>query len=163
MSARAVGFYVAKYATKASETAGGPPNRIKSLAALEYLNLPAHTERMVRACFQVAVDFDDVDLTRHAHMLGYRGYCTTKSRLYSTTFGALRAARREHEDSARRERLGLPPLDDRQVVVDSEWTFVRAGLSYGEAPLIKALRRPQRRLRTDSGTGPPDAARSRTA
>lgn len=152
LSMRAVAYYIAKYATKSAEKAGSVPHRIKSLNALTFMRLPAHTDRMIRAVFAVAADFTDVDLTRWAHMLGYRGYCTTKSRRYSTTFGALRGARREHRDNERRERLGLPSLVGRQVRVDSEWTFMRAGLSYGEAPLIEALRRAQRVSRTGDDT-----------
>jgi hypothetical protein len=35
-------------------------------------------------------------LAQCAHALGYRGHCLTKSRRYSTTFGALREARERH-------------------------------------------------------------------
>ncbi|HEX5144710.1 MAG TPA: replication initiator [Mycobacterium sp.] len=150
LSTQAVAFYIAKYATKAAEAAGSVPRPIKNLAELEYMHLPPHTDRMIRACFALAADFSDVDLTRSAHMLGYRGYCTTKSRHYSTTFGQLRGARRAHRDAQRRQRLGLPSLDGRQVRVDGEWTIQRTGLSYGEAPLIESLRRAQRPSRDAS-------------
>ena len=35
----------------------------------------------------------DLNLARHAHRLGFGGHFLTKSRRYSTTFGALRDAR----------------------------------------------------------------------
>lgn len=141
LSSRAVAGYIAKYATKAAEAAGSSPRRIKTLADLDYLRLRPHTDRMVRACFTEAPNFPDLDLRRNAHMLGYGGHCTTKSRRYSTTFAALRDRRRAYRDTERQERLGLPTLDGRQVDVDSEWTFVRAGLSYGESAFVDAVQR----------------------
>ena len=61
------------------------------------------------------------------------------------TYGRLRGERKAHQESERRERAGLPPLDDRLVIVDAEWRFIRAGLSYGEKWLVAAIRRSQQR------------------
>jgi hypothetical protein len=148
LTMRAVAGYIAKYATKSAEVAGSTPRRIKSLADLDYLRLPAHVDRMVRTCFELSrVDaFRELDLRRNAHMLGYRGHCTTKSRRYSTTFGVLRGARKAYRDGERRDRLSLPSLEGRQVTLDGEWTYLRAGLSYGEALLVAAVRRRKGRL-----------------
>jgi hypothetical protein len=142
LSMRAVAGYIAKYATKAAETAGSTPRPIKKLADLDYLRLPPHTERMIRACFALAAlpAFKGMGLCRTAHMLGYRGHCTTKSRRYSTTFGSLRAERKAHRDAERRDRLGLPAIDGRAVIIDANWTYVRSGLAYGEAPYVNAIR-----------------------
>jgi hypothetical protein len=41
-------------------------------------------------------DAHDRRLAACAHALGFRGHCLTKSRFYSTTFKALRAARELH-------------------------------------------------------------------
>jgi hypothetical protein len=105
---------------------------------------------MIRACFALAAmpAFKEMGFYRSAHMLGYRGHCATKSRLYSTTFGALRSERRSYRDAERRDRLGLPAIDGRQVVVDAEWKFVRSGLAYGEAPFVDALVRQRATART---------------
>jgi hypothetical protein len=138
----AVSRYVAKYATKSSETAGGVPHRIKQPWHIDYLGLPPHTERLVRTCFALAErgEYAELRLDRWAHMLGYRGHCTTKSRRYSTTFGEIRGARRENREAERRARLDLPSLDGRDVLVESDWRFVQSGLAHGEAPLVAAMR-----------------------
>ena len=141
LTGRAVARYVGKYVTKSAETAGATPRRIKRLSDVDYLRLPPHTERMVRTCFALAAlpAFRDLNLKKWAHMLGYRGHCATKSRAYSTTYGQIRAERKARRDEERRERHGLPQLDDRLVVVDTDWTFLRAGLAYGERPIVDAL------------------------
>jgi hypothetical protein len=96
-SAGQVAGYLAKYATKATEGLGATLDRpITSLAQLERLALPEHTARLVRACWLLGRQpaTATLGLRRWAHMLGYGGHCLTKSRNYSTTFRALRAARR---------------------------------------------------------------------
>jgi hypothetical protein len=52
----------------------------------------------------------------------------------------LRAERKAHRDAERRERLGLPAIDGREVIIDANWTYVRSGLAYGEAPYVNAIR-----------------------
>jgi len=150
LSVRAVAGYIAKYATKAAEKAGSTPRRIKRVSDVDYLRLPKHAVRMIRTCLALAElpICEEMGLYRTAHMLGYRGHCTTKSRRYSTTFGALRSQRRAHREEQRRVRLGLPSLEGRQVILDTEWKFLRSGLSYGERALVDAIRRAQRAQRT---------------
>jgi hypothetical protein len=67
-----------------------------------------------------------------AHMLGFGGHWSTKSRRYSTTMGALRRARVTFA-KRRRARDGVP-LDafgraenDQAVIVLATWTYVAAG------------------------------------
>ncbi len=145
VTGRAVARYVGKYVTKSAESAGATPRRIRRVSDLDYLHLPAHTERMARTCFDLASDpaFRELNLRKWAHMLGYRGHCATKSRAYSVTYGQLRQDRQLHRDAERRDRHGLPHLDDRLVVIDSEWTVVRTGLSYDERPIVDAIRQRQ--------------------
>src|SRR5262245_16120876 len=59
-------------------------------------------------------------LRRWAHMLGYRGHFATKSRRYSTTMRALRAARREWH---RRQHPRAEACQDETVVTVTklEW------------------------------------------
>ena len=71
-----------------------------------------------------------------AHMLGYGGHFLTKSRRYSVTFGALRAARTAHRRAQRhpdgeRDPWGRP-LDEAVVLVLSTWTY--AGTGYTTTP-----------------------------
>jgi hypothetical protein len=101
---------------------------------------------MIRTCFEVSAmpGLEYVNPFRVAHMLGYGGHCTTKSRRYSTTFGSLRRQRRSYRDNERRARLGLPSLNGRDVSVKGEWKYLRSGLSYGERPLVDTIQDGQR-------------------
>jgi len=82
-------------------------------------------------------------LRRWAHMLGFGGHFSTKSRAYSTTLGALRAARRPgaHRDSA----TAIDPADHHvqadtddaeTTLVVGQWSFAGSGwLTNGDAAL----------------------------
>jgi DnaJ-domain-containing protein 1 len=80
-------------------------------------------------------------MNRWLHTLGYRGHITTKSRLFSTTLGALRAhratwTRRQHADHAATtgdaERREATPASDAIA-----WEFDRVALcNLGERALI---------------------------
>src|SRR5207253_3213404 len=138
---RSVARYIGKYVTKSAESAGATARRIDRVYDLDHLHLPPHTDRMVRACFTLASlpAYRGLNLRKWTHMLGYRGHCTTKSRSYSITYGQLREDRRTHREEERRERHGLPQLDGRLVVVDSEWTVIQTGLLHGERPIVDAI------------------------
>jgi hypothetical protein len=82
----------------------------------------------------------ELRLAEWAHMLGFRGHFSTKSRRYSTTLGALRTARmafnqREHENTTGR----LPFEDEDQVLVIAHWRYLGQGLTPGDALLTAAL------------------------
>jgi hypothetical protein len=99
-------------ASKATEGLGANLDaRITSLAELERLELPEHTRWLVRACWALGGrrELAPLGLRRWAHMLGFGGHWTTKSRRYSVTFAALRAARRAW--SARRRHGTAVRLD----------------------------------------------------
>jgi hypothetical protein len=73
-------------------------------------------------------------LRRWAHMLGFRGHFLTKARRYSTTFGVLRDARREHARAETREYLaafGLlhhdPDGQDTETLVVASWAYAGRG------------------------------------
>jgi replication initiator protein RepSA len=94
-----VAGYLAKYATKSTEQAGGVLHRVGE-HELDGLAVSDHVRAYLRAAFALA---DDPALAgrrygRYAHALGYRGHCLTKSRRYSTTFKAIREARERHVD-----------------------------------------------------------------
>jgi len=67
-----------------------------------------------------------------AHMLGFGGHWSTKSRRYSTTMGALRRARVAFA-KRRRAKDGVPldawgrPEDDQVVIVVASWVYVGSG------------------------------------
>jgi hypothetical protein len=92
-----VAGYIAKYATKATESFGaGLDQRLTAADDLEHLDkLPAHVAELVRACWELGSrpELDSLRLRAWAHMLGFGGHWSTKSRRYSTTVTVLRRAR----------------------------------------------------------------------
>ena len=104
-----VAGYLAKYATKATETTGHVSARITPDTAGLYADPDGnHTARLIDACWRLGRPGSDLDptqatrnsgrlsylrLRRWAHMLGFGGHFSTKSRRYSTTLRALREAR----------------------------------------------------------------------
>jgi hypothetical protein len=94
---RLVAGYLAKYATKSTELAGGVLHRVAE-HQVDELPVREHVRAYMREAFALAADpaLADRRLAATAHALGYRGHCLTKSRRYSTTFKALREARERH-------------------------------------------------------------------
>jgi hypothetical protein len=138
-----VAGYVAKYATKATEALGVTLDHRISEAELEELDLPAHVAELVRACWELGArpSLRSLRLRKWAHMLGFGGHFSSKSRRYSTTLGALRRARVTF--AIRRRRGGTLPLDawgrpedDQAVVVLATWSYIGCGYqTTGEACL----------------------------
>jgi hypothetical protein len=136
LSAEQVAGYIAKYATKATESFGsGLDRRLTAADDLERLDqLPAHVAELVRACWELGgrPELDGLRLRAWAHMLGFGGHWSTKSRRYSTTFTVLRRARVAFA-KRRRVRDGVPldawdrPEDDQAVIVVATWVYVGAG------------------------------------
>jgi hypothetical protein len=136
LSAEQVAGYIAKYATKATESFGsGLDRRLTDADDLEHLDrLPAHVAELVRACWELGgrPGLEGLRLRAWAHMLGFRGHWSTKSRRYSTTMGALRRARVAFA-KRRRARDGIPldawdrPEDDQAVIVLATWSYVATG------------------------------------
>jgi hypothetical protein len=157
LSAEQVAAYIAKYATKATETLGVTLDHRIGEADLQDLAVPAHVAELVRACFELASrpSLAGLRLGRWAHMLGFGGHFATKSRRYSTTLRALRRARVTY---AIRRRSGdtLPldawgrPEDDQDVIVVASWIYVGRGYqTTGEAWLAAsaaARAREERRI-----------------
>ena len=84
--------YLAKYATKATEQAGGVLHPVTE-HEIDALPVRDHVRAYLRHAFALDAELDGRRLGKTAHAFGYRGHCLTKSRRYSTTFKALRAAR----------------------------------------------------------------------
>jgi hypothetical protein len=135
LSAEQVAGYIAKYATKATESFGSGLDRRLTEGDLGHLDdLSAHVAELVRAAWELGgrPELDGLRLRAWAHMLGFRGHWSTKSRRYSTTMTALRRARVAHA-KRRRARDGVPldawgrPEDDQAVIVVASWVYVGAG------------------------------------
>ncbi|MBF9073178.1 replication initiation protein [Streptacidiphilus sp. NEAU-YB345] len=148
LTERAVASYIAKYATKGAETATGTLDRpVKLLAELAHLDITEHARRMIRTCWELGArpDLAELRLRPWAHMLGFRGHFSTKTRRYSTTLGTLRAARaawRRDQATATDGNSGHPePAVDQSeesTLVLSHWTFAGVGLTPGERWLTEA-------------------------
>ena len=87
--------YLAKYATKATEQAGGVLHRVTEYE-IDQLAVSEHVKAYLRHAFALDAQLDGRRMARNAHAFGYRGHCLTKSRRYSTTFKQLRADREAH-------------------------------------------------------------------
>jgi hypothetical protein len=157
LSAEQVAGYVAKYATKATEALGVTLDHRIGAEDLEELERPAHVAELIRACWELGArpGLARLRLRKWAHMLGFGGHFSTKSRRYSTTLGALRRARVAY--AIRRRRGNTLPLDawgrpedDQAVIVVASWRYLGRGYqSTGEAWLAAsaaARAREERRI-----------------
>ncbi|MEV3985633.1 replication initiator [Nonomuraea sp. NPDC049758] len=141
LTEQAVAAYIAKYATKAAECVGTLDRRIQPLDDLDALPIRDHARRLIAACMRLGSDEDlaDLRLTQWAHMLGFRGHFSTKSRHYSTTLGELRAAREEHMRTEEISLGRLPLFDEDTILVVAHWEYAGQGLSLGDQLLAAAL------------------------
>ncbi len=133
-----VARYVAKYATKAAECTGTLDRRITPADRLATLPVTSHARRLIAECLRLGQlpELDSLRLTAWAHMLGFRGHFSTKSRCYSTTLGALRAARAEHQ---RQDAITAGLLPDlaataSTVLVVGQWHFAGRGHPPSQEP-----------------------------
>ncbi|MEC3994641.1 replication initiator protein RepSA [Actinacidiphila sp. DG2A-62] len=145
LTEQAVASYVAKYATKAAETTGTVDRRIGELPELDKLpELPDHARRLIEACFALDEHYPGRMLARWAHMLGFRGHFSTKSRRYSTTLGALRQVRADYRARQERRERGLPDPDDApegSTLTLAHWTYAGHGHTPGESWLAQQIHR----------------------
>lgn len=126
-----VAGYLAKYATKDAADIRQAPQ--------------AHLKRLEQTCRSIAARAVSADpstryalLGKWAHMLGFRGHFSSKSRRYSVTLGRLRRARYRYRTLvARAERTGKPLdvanleaellSDDETTVVVGSWFYQGTG------------------------------------
>jgi hypothetical protein len=136
LSAEQVAGYIAKYATKGTESFGAGLDRRLGAEDLEHLDgLPAHVAELVRAAWALGgrPELEGLRLRAWAHMLGFGGHWSTKSRRYSTTMGALRRARvtfakrRRARDGIPLDAWGRTEDDEQAAVVIATWVYAGAG------------------------------------
>ncbi|MFJ2671641.1 replication initiator [Streptomyces sp. NPDC087525] len=164
LSDQAVAAYVAKYATKSADasdaldralycrpcqgrgatllphgtplpcTACGGTGQARPLTRLA---VARHVRQMIRTCWELGrlPEFAHLKLRKWAHMLGFRGHFSTKSRSYSTTLGALRDARRAWRTEQARVHASLPEHDPTTTLVVGHWDYLGSGYSPGAALL----------------------------
>ncbi|MEJ8649454.1 replication initiator [Streptomyces sp. MS1.AVA.3] len=168
-----VAGYVAKYATKSAEGSGTVdrslicrpcdgrgylrgPDGFRDLCAdcdgtgqaepLTDLRVQRHVRQMIRTAWALGhlPEFAELKLWKWAHMLGFRGHFSTKSRAYSTTLSALRDVRRAWrlaQAEQARARAGLPTTDENTTLVtESSWAYLASGYRPGEELLAAQTR-----------------------
>jgi hypothetical protein len=88
LTAEQVAGYVAKYATKATEALGVTLDHRIGDGDSDELEVPAHVAELVRACLELGSrpSLAKLRLRKWAHMLGFGGHFSSKSRRYSTTW-----------------------------------------------------------------------------
>jgi len=164
-----VAGYLAKYATKGSEAAGLTACRITPATLHAYRDIGTHVGRLVDASWRLGRRLpggtfrDETSrpygrLRRWAHLFGYGGHFSTKSRRYSCTLTSLRKARIR---AARAIAQGLSPdqlaeLDEQQATtVIGQWRYTGTGwLTTGDAALA-AMAADAARKRRPAGTARP--------
>jgi hypothetical protein len=130
-----VAAYVAKYATKVAECTGTLDRRITPADQLDALPIREHARRHIAECIRLSKlpGLEDLRLAAWAHMLGFSGHFSTKSRTYSTTLSALRADRAAHQREQARAAGLLPDLGSTTTFVLTDWHF--AGRKPAPLPL----------------------------
>jgi hypothetical protein len=177
-----VAGYVAKYATKAAESTGTLDRPVvcwrckgtghdldgTGLCALcdgrgtchddvHHLVDNAHAQAMISSCWILGgrPELEGLRLRPWAHMLGFRGHFSTKSRCYSTTLTGLRQARQQWRN--RRLVIGLgyseaarvlrstprhepvDPIEEETILVLGNWQYIGRGHSRGEAVFARTI------------------------
>ncbi|GAB3705980.1 plasmid replication initiator protein [Amycolatopsis oliviviridis] len=155
LTTTAVAAYLAKYATKATEETGHISRRLDSLGIDLHTEHDTHQARQLLACWELGSRPLNCrtkaqreawaqgwrKLQKWAHMLGYGGHFSTKSRRYSTTLGALRAVRKAFKrgDPIEPAQPELPhdaDPDGDDSIVTLNWIFDGVGwLTLGDAML----------------------------
>ncbi|MGW4546046.1 replication initiator [Streptomyces violaceorubidus] len=84
-----------------------------------------HVRTLMHACWNLGghPEYVSLRLRTWTHTLGYRGHILTKSRVYSTTYAALRAERAHH--------VGHTDIPD--AITDAHWHYVGSGHTPGAA------------------------------
>ncbi|GAA2647871.1 replication initiator protein RepSA [Streptomyces vastus] len=141
LTEQAVASYVAKYATKAAENTGTLDRPIGNREAPVLLGVPDHARRLIDACFDLEPLYPDRRLRAWAHMLGFRGHFSSKSRRYSTTLGTLRQTRADYRATQEREALGLDDTEPDTVLVLASWEYAGHGHTPGESALAATIAR----------------------
>lgn len=165
-----VAAYVAKYATKSTEATGFTARRITTQNIRRYADYQTHAGTLIAACWDIGANpYDPGEpdhegghwyppdagdepenrevwkhtygkLRRWAHMFGFGGHFTTRSRRYGPTRKALKTIRRVYQRSQQllrhAEHHTADHLDDDTTLIVSDLAFAGIGyLTTGDAEL----------------------------
>jgi hypothetical protein len=153
VTAGMVAAYLAKYVTKGSDSGAALDAPVRDIGHLDVVRLRPHLTRLIHTAWRLGTDptvgpmLDEIagrsgkraGLLRWAHQAGYGGHALSKSRGYSTTFGALRGRRRTHRqaeafpDGIPVDAFGRPESDDGGATVRiGYWRYAGRGF-HGDA------------------------------
>ncbi|MFF8896078.1 replication initiator [Streptomyces lydicus] len=191
---KAVAGYVAKYATKSAEDSGTVdrslvcvpcggrgylrgPDGFRDLCddcegtgqaePIQDLRVQRHVRQMIRTAWALGhlPEFADLKLWKWAHMLGFRGHFSTKSRRYSTTLGALRDIRKAWRTAQAAPETGRDEAEEETTLVtESSWAYLSSGYRPGEEFLAAQTRHEieqERRFRREEGDPSAECAADR--
>jgi len=136
--------YLAKYATKHTECVGGLDRPVK-IEDLDTLPVSEHVRRLVLVAWRLALRDSQLRTDRWAHQFGYGGHFLTKSRRYSTTFTALRAARAQWAASQR-----IPRREVEGETLVKRWEVAGFGWRLSGDALLAQTVREQARARREA-------------
>jgi hypothetical protein len=134
LSDAAVAAYIAKYVTKGDIAGLVLPHRLRSEGQIDTTpGLSDHARRLMHAAWDLGSlkSYEHLKLRAWAHQVGFRGHILTKSRRYSTTYTALRAARSAFH---RPEELAAA-----ETVTESSWRLDRIGHTPGQALFARGI------------------------
>jgi hypothetical protein len=155
-----VARYIAKYATKGAEAVGTvnrPLHCVKHLDRVKGLSPQA--KNMIEACWRLGglEELTWLKLRQWAHMLGYGGHFSSKSRQYSTTLTAIRVSRTEFKAREARQAAGVPELPDVPLFRIGSWQVAGTGyLTAAEETWAESIRAQRRHSRIRRPETEPD-------
>jgi hypothetical protein len=120
----AVAGYIAKYATKDAQIAGGLDRRIRSQHQIELAEVGDHARRLMRSAWAIS--------PRWANSFGFRGHFLTKGRRYSVTFRVLRGARAQFRAQADQWLAQVRAAQPGDIVIRRDLRYAGSGLSPAE-------------------------------
>jgi len=96
-----------------------------SWVELDREGVTAHARRLVETCWHLGAlpELTSLRLRAWAHLLGFRGHTSTRSRRYSTTLAALRIERAEYQAAANAERTSADVVEETTLVVNT-WHYL---------------------------------------
>lgn len=122
-----VAGYLGKYATKAADGDSALDRRIYDKDQIALLKVNSHLRQLVKTAWNLSLHEPELRTDAWAHQLGYRGHFMTKSRMWSTTFKALRQVRTDYQTELRQQSWnGLS--HNALTVIHAKWSY--AGIGY---------------------------------
>jgi hypothetical protein len=105
---------------------------------LDTPSVTAHARRLVETCWHLGAlpELASLRLRAWAHLLGFRGHTSTRSRRYSTTLAALRAERAEYQAALSVESPAADVGEEMTLVVNT-WRYLgraETGLEISGSP-----------------------------